>query len=211
MAQLLGAACRYCRREGIKLMLKGGRCDTAKCAMEKESRNKPPGRQFWRRGKVSEYGIRLREKQKVKRYYGLSEKQFRILYGKAERSRENTGLALLQLLERRLDNVVFKSGFVNSRRAARQAIAHGHFHLGGRKLDRAGYSVCPGDTITVSPREKSQKYIKELLGSDPPRPLAEGWLTVDQKKLEAVVTGFPTRDDVQIPVEENLIVEFCSR
>lgn len=211
MARLIGKACRFCRREGIKLMLKGTRCDTAKCPMERDARNKPPGQHAWRRGKNSSFAVRLREKQKVKRYYGLSERQFRRLFAEAEGSRDNTGLAMLQLLERRLDNVVFKAGFAVSRKAARQAIAHGHVHLNGRRIDRAGYVVSPGERIGVSPREKSRKFIREQLGPDGPRALAGEWLAVDSSRLEALVNALPTRDELKIPVEEHLIVEFCSR
>ncbi len=211
MARLLDASCRLCRREGIKLMLKASRCDTAKCAMERDSRNKPPGMHAWRRGKTSAYAVRLREKQKVKRYHGLSERQFRRVFAKAERARENTGLVLLGLLERRLDNVVFKSGLAPSRKTARQAIAHGHIHMGGRRLDRPSYLVRQGDKISVSPRENSMKYVREQIGPDGPRAPSGGWLDVDFNKLEAVVNALPAREDVQIPVEEHLIVEFCSR
>ncbi|MCG3127069.1 MAG: 30S ribosomal protein S4 [Phycisphaerae bacterium] len=212
MSRGLGPACRKCRREGIKLMLKGVRCQTAKCPMEREARNKPPGMHVHRRGTRSEYGVRLREKQKVKRYYGVTERQFRLLFGEAERSNENTGLALLQLLERRLDNVMLKSGLAPSRKWARQAISHGHVYLAGRKMDRSGYLVRSGDKITVSPREKSAAYLRagiELAGGSRSQPVA--WLETDMNKLETVVTGMPSRDDVQIPVEEHLIVEFCSR
>lgn len=211
MARLLDASCRLCRREGIKLMLKSSRCDTAKCAMERDSRNKPPGMHTWPRRKASSYAIRLREKQKVKRYYGVSERQFRRVFASAERARENTGLVMLELLERRLDNVVFKSGLVPSRKTARQAIVHGHIHMGGRRIDRPGYLVRQGDKIAVSPREKSQKYVREQIGLDGPRPPVGGWLDVDFNQLEAVVKALPARDDVMIPVEEHLIVEFCSR
>ncbi len=209
--RLIGKACRYCRREGIKLMLKGTRCDTAKCPMERDSRNKPPGMHAWRRGKSSTFAIRLREKQKVKRYYGLSEAQFRRVFDIADRSHDNTGLAMLQLLERRLDNIVYKAGFAGSRKTARQMIAHGHVHVNGRKLDRPSYTVHPGDRVTVSGRTQSQKFAKEQIGPDGARPLAGDWLSVDFNKLEAVVNDLPSREDVMIPVEEHLIVEFCSR
>lgn len=211
MARLIGNACRFCRREGIKLMLKGTRCDTAKCPMERDTRNKPPGHHAWRRGKNSSFAVRLREKQKVKRYYGVSERQFRRLFAEAERSYDNTGLAMLQLLERRLDNVLFKAGLAVSRKAARQAIAHGHIYLDGRRMDRPGHIVQPGNRISISPREKSLKFVREQLGQDGPRTVPGGWLSVDPAKLEAVVNALPTRDDVLIPVEEHLIVEFCSR
>jgi small subunit ribosomal protein S4 len=210
MARLLPPACRYCRREGIKLMLKGVRCETAKCPMEREYRNSPPGMHQWRRTKVSDYGVRLREKQKVKRYYGLMETQFRRVYAKAERTTENTGEALLRLLERRLDNVLYKGGLVTARKAGRQAIVHGHILVNGHKVDRPGALVSVGDRITVHTREKSTKFIREQIGEEGLRPV-QAWLQTDPKKLEIAVLALPSRDDVQIPVEEQLIVEFCSR
>jgi small subunit ribosomal protein S4 len=209
MGRLLGPACRNCRREGIKLMLKGVRCETAKCPMEREYRNNPPGMHLWRRGKSSEYGVRLREKQKVKRYYGLLERQFRLVFARAEKSAENTGVALLRLLERRLDNAVFKAGFAISRKTARQAICHGHIMVNGRRVDRPGYLVQQGDRLSVRGREKSRNYVIDQIGEDPRQ--VQSWLQVDPKKPEAVVIALPGRDDVNIPVEEQLIVEFCSR
>lgn len=210
MARLIGPVCRYCRREGIKLFLKGVRCETAKCPMEKEYRNKPPGMHAWRRGKASEYGVRLREKQKVKRYYGLFERQFRRFFAMAEKGTENTGANLLRLLERRLDSAVFRAGLANSRKSARQMISHGHLRLNGKPCNRAGYLIKIGDRITVRGSERSQAYVRAQIGEDTDRTLP-GWLTADLKKLEATVIALPTRDDVQIPVEEQLIVEFCSR
>jgi small subunit ribosomal protein S4 len=209
MGRLLGPVCRNCRREGIKLMLKGVRCETAKCPMEREYANNPPGMHMWRRGKSSAFGIRLREKQKVKRYYGLLEKQFQRIFSMAERSHDNTGVALLRLLERRLDNVVFKSGLAGSRRHARQMIGHGHVLVNGRKVDRAGYPVEMGDKISVHGRDRSQKIAREQLGEE--QRTVQSWLLLDPKKLEVIVQALPSRDDVQIPVEEQLIVEFCSR
>lgn len=191
-------------------MLKGVRCETAKCPMEREYRNNPPGMHMWRRGKSSEYGRRLREKQKVKRYYGLMETQFRRVFAKAERTTENTGVALLQLLERRLDNVLYKSGLTTSRRTARQAISHGHVLVNGRKVDRPGRLVAVGDRVTVHKRERSQAFFKQQMGEDSPR-TPQSWLQLDPAKLEVAVVALPSRDDVQIPVEEQLIVEFCSR
>ncbi|MBL8877888.1 MAG: 30S ribosomal protein S4 [Phycisphaerales bacterium] len=210
MARLIGPVCRYCRREGIKLFLKGVRCETAKCPMEKEYRNKPPGMHAWRRGKASEYGVRLREKQKVKRYYGLFERQFRRFFAMAEKGTENTGANLLRLLERRLDSVVFRAGMANSRKSARQMISHGHLRLNGKPCNRSGYLVKIGDRITVRGSERSQAYVRAQIGEDTDRAVP-GWLTADLKKIEATVIALPTRDDVQIPVEEQLIVEFCSR
>lgn len=207
MARVINGACRYCRREGVKLMLKGMRCETAKCPMEKEW--SAPGMHMFRRGKSSEYGVRLREKQKVKRYYGLLETQFRRVFERAERATENTGVALLRLLERRLDNALFKAGLASSRKAARQAIVHGHVLVNGRKVDRPGYLVRAGERVTIHERERSRKFVGAMVGEDarPPQP----WLQVDAAKLECVVVALPTREDVQIPVEEQLIVEFCSR
>ncbi|MFQ5494910.1 MAG: 30S ribosomal protein S4 [Phycisphaerae bacterium] len=209
MGRYLGPVCRLCRREGIKLMLKGDRCETAKCAMERQWRNKPPGMHSWRRRKPTDYGVRLREKQKVKRYYGVMERQFMLYFRKAERMRGNTGEALLSLLERRLDNVVWKLGLVASHRAARVAIAHGHVHVNGRRLNRPGHLVRKGDRIGVKPSDRSQKFFRQTLG-DGGQPV-QPWLKLDAPRLEGFVEAMPTREDVQIPVEEQLIIEMCSR
>ncbi|MCE5277309.1 MAG: 30S ribosomal protein S4 [Planctomycetaceae bacterium] len=210
MGRYTGPSCRLCRREGIKLMLKGTRCETAKCAMEKQWRNMPPGQHSWRRGRGSEYGVRLREKQKVKRYYGVFETQFRKYFAMAERQRGNTGAALLSILERRLDNVVQKLGFALSRAAARQAISTGHIHVNGRKLDIPSYLVKVGDRVTVKPADRSQKLIRRSLEVRGEAGL-QNWLKLDMAKLEADIIALPTRDDVMIPVEEQLIVELCSQ
>ena len=210
MGRYVGPVCRLCRRESVKLMLKGSRCDTAKCPMERQDRNRPPGMFSWRRGRVSEFGTRLREKQKVKRYYGVWEKQFRIYFRQAERRRGNTGEELLSLLERRLDNVIYKMNLAPSHRAARQIISHGHIHINGRKCDIPSYSVKQGDRITLKQAEKTKKLIQQNLEMDPAGPL-QPWLQVDAKALEGVIVALPTREDVQIPVEEQLIVEVCSR
>jgi len=191
-------------------MLKGARCETAKCPMERQWRNSPPGMHSWRRGRGSEYGLRLREKQKVKRYYGVYEKQFRKYFRMAERQKTSTGAALLSMLERRLDNVVCKLGFASSRAAARQTISHGHIYVNGRRVNIPSYLVRPGEKISVKKSEKSQKMVRariEELGE----PHVQNWLKLDMTKLEADVVAVPTRDDVMIPVEENLIVEFCSQ
>ncbi len=210
MGRYTGPSCRLCRREGIKLMLKGARCETAKCPMERQWRNSPPGPHSWRRGRGSEYRLRLREKQKVKRYYGLFEKQFRKYFGQAERTKGNTGAALLSLLERRLDNVVHKLGFAASRAAARQTISHGHVYMNGRRISVASYLVRVGDKISIKDSDRSRKVIRtsiEELGE----PNLQNWLTLDLPKLEAEIVAVPTRDDVMIPVEEQLIVELCSQ
>ena len=191
-------------------MLKGPRCETAKCPMEKQWRSNPPGMHSWRRGKVKGYGLRLREKQKVKRYYGLFERNFLIVFRDADRSRENTGEALLKLLERRLDNVVCKAGLAPWRKSARTMIGHGHIYVNGRRVDRPGYRVNQGDRISVKPSERSRKLAKTYLDLTEyitPQP----WLQVDAEKLEVTVSALPSRDDVQIPVEEQLIVEMCGR
>ena len=164
----------------------------------------------WRRGRLSEYGVRLREKQKVKRFYGVLEKQFRIYFGQAERQKANTGEALLILLERRLDNVVYKLHWTPSRRDARQIISHGHIQVNGHKVDKCSYQVKPGDKVTIKSSEKTQKMVKSNLELDPNAPV-QLWLSGDSEKMEGTVAGLPSRDDVQIPVEEQLIVEFCSR
>lgn len=210
MARNLGPSCRLCRREGIKLMLKATRCETAKCAMEKQTRNKPPGVHSWRKGRASEYGIRLREKQKVKRYYGILERQFRSCFKQAERKPGNTGEALLCLLERRLDNVIYKMRFALSRSQARQIIAQGHVKVNNHKVDIASYIVRAGDKITIKASEKTLKMVKANLDLDPNAPLQD-WLHVDPAVPEGTVVSLPNRDHVQIPVEEQLIVEFCSK
>lgn len=210
MARYLGSSCKLCRREGMKLMLKGIRCETAKCPIEKKQRNLAPGMHGWRRGRASEYAVRLREKQKVKRYYGLLEQQFMRYFHRAERMKGNTGETLLQLLERRLDNVVYKLNFAPSRKAARQIIAHGHIYVQGRKVNISDYTTKIGDKITVKNSQKSLKRVKQQLEINP-NFTAQNWLQLDSTRPEATVVALPTRDDVQIPVEEQLVVEFCSR
>ncbi len=210
MGRYLKSSCKLCRREGMKLMLKGIRCETAKCPVEKKQRNLAPGMHSWRRGRVSEYGVRLREKQKIKRYYGLFDGQFMRYFHKAERMKGNTGETLLQLLERRLDNVVYKLNFAPSRKAARQLISHGHLYVNGHKVDISDYTIKIGDKITVRKSEKSVKKIKEQLESNP-NFTAQSWLQIDRTKPQATIVALPTREDIQIPVEEQLVVEFCSR
>ena len=210
MGRYLDSSCKQCRREGMKLMLKGSRCETAKCPIEKKQRNLAPGMHGWRRGRLSEYGIRLREKQKVRRYYGLLDRQFMRYFHEAERARGNTGQTLLQLLERRLDNVVYKLNFAPSRKAARQLIVHGHVHVNGRKVDIGDYTVKIGDGITLKNSDKALKKVKQQLESNP-NFTTQSWLQLDRQKPAATIVALPSRDDVQIPVEEQLVVEFCSR
>lgn len=164
----------------------------------------------WRRGRTSDYATHLREKQKVKRFYGVLEKQFRNYFHKAERIRGNTGEVLLTLLERRLDNVLYKMNFAPSRRQARQIISHGHIHVNGRKVDIPSYLVKQGDRITLKNSEKTQKMVKAHLEAEGGAPIQD-WLQINPALPEGLVVALPTRDHVQIPVEVQLIVEFCSR
>lgn len=210
MSRYIGPSCRLCRREGMKLMLKGARCETAKCSVEKRERSMAPGMHGWRRGRKSDYGVRLREKQKVKRYYGLMEKQFKSYFRQAERRTGNTGEILLELLERRLDNVVYKLNFAPSRKAARQLITHGHIYLNDRRVDVPDITLKIGDKITLKSSDKSRKAVKAQLESNPNFSV-QGWLQLDTAKPMATIVGLPTRDDVQLAVEEQLVVEFCSR
>lgn len=213
MGRMTGPSTRLSRREGINLLLKPIRDLSGKNPLERDYKNYPPGMHIWRRSKNTDYGLRLREKQKVKRHYGILERQFRRYFEMAERSRDNTGVALLRLLERRLDNVVYKTRLIAGRRGARQAVVHGHIFVNGEKCDRPSYLVKPGDRVSIAPRERSQNYAKAQMGliegvSSPPD---QGWLQVDRNKLESIVLALPGREDVLIPVEEQLIVEFCSR
>jgi small subunit ribosomal protein S4 len=213
MARKTGPATRLSRREGVNLQLKPIRDQTGKNPLERDYKNYPPGMHIWRRGRHSPYSVRLREKQKLKRHYGILERQFQRYFRMAERARENTGVALLRTLERRLDNVVYKARFVAGRRGARQAVTHGHICVNGKKVDRPSYLVSAGERVSVHSRERSQKYARaqmQLLEgvAVPPE---QSWLQVDPNKLEATVVALPSRDDVLIPVEEQLIVEFCSR
>ncbi|MSU79022.1 MAG: 30S ribosomal protein S4 [Gemmataceae bacterium] len=213
MARHIDSVCRLCRREGVKLYLKGSRCESPKCAIER--RNQPPGMHV-RRGKLTEYGERLREKQKLKRFYGLLDRQFSRYFQQAARSKDNTGEALLSLLERRLDNVVHRLGFAPSRAGARQLVAHGHIQLNGKNCDIPSLNVKAGDVVTVNSRPRSAAQVKlnqqthiepipdflEITGSEPP---------------QGRMTRLPGRGDVdprlnkEKVLNEQLIIEFCSR
>ncbi|RMF60781.1 MAG: 30S ribosomal protein S4 [Calditrichaeota bacterium] len=209
MARYTGPVCKLCRREGEKLFLKGARCFTAKCSFEK--RSYAPGQHgATRRAKLSEYGIQLREKQKVKRIYGVLEAQFRNYYKKASRQKGITGENLLQLLESRLDNVIYRLGFAPSRKAARQLVLHRHFMVNGQVVNIPSYTVTPGDKITV--REKSRKLgiIHEALKRTSDETLVP-WLRVDKAKMEGEFLEKPARQDIPIEVQENLIVELYSK
>lgn len=195
MARYTDANCRLCRREGQKLFLKGDRCYSTKCALEK--RNFPPGQHGQGRKKISEYGLQLREKQKTKRFYGLQETQFRNLFDKAARKKGITGENLLILLETRLDNVVFRLGFASSRKEARQLVTHGHFTVNGRKVDIPSYQVKAGDIIKVKEKSASSPKFREIKDMTITVP---SWVTVDVDKLEGKVISIPLRDEIDTPV-----------
>jgi len=205
MGRYTGPTDKLSRREGINLMLKGARSESGKI----ERRMVPPGPHTWRRSRMSDYGMRLRETQKVKRYYGVRDRQFMKYFHQAERQKTDTGAALLSLLERRLDNVVHKLGIAPSRPSARQMVSHGHIYLNGRRMNIPSCRVSVGDRITVKPAERSQGLAHARL-EELGEPRLQNWLQLDMSKLEGTVIAMPTRDDVMIPVEEELIVEFCS-
>lgn len=210
MARYTGPRCRLCRREGMKLFLKGERCYTDKCAFER--RSYPPGQhgQAQMRAKRSDYGIRLREKQKVKRIYGVSEKQFKKYFDRADRMRGQTGHNLLQLLERRLDNVVYRLGFASSRAQARQMVVHGLFKVNGRTVDIPSYLVRPGEVIELKEKYRQNPYIQENLEAVVRRGVPQ-WLELDADNFKGTVKALPTREDVTMPIQEQLIVEIYSR
>lgn len=191
-------------------MLKGSRCESAKCPIEKQERLTAPGQHGWRRSRGSDYGVRIREKQKLKRFYGLLDRQFMRYYREAARRPGNTGKVLLELLERRLDNVVYKLNFAPSRKEARQIITHGHIYLNGRRVDIPDITVKIGDKITVKNSDRSRKLIKRQLETNT-NFSAQGWLQLNTEKPEATIVSMPTREDIQLVVDEQLVVEFCSR
>ncbi|TMA40602.1 MAG: 30S ribosomal protein S4 [Deltaproteobacteria bacterium] len=208
MARYTGAVCRHCRREGLKLFLKGERCYTDKCAIER--RNYPPGEHGQARPKFSEYSIQLREKQKLRRIYGVLERQFRRYFAMADRGRGVTGETLLQLLERRFDNIVYRLGFATSRAEARQLVRHGHFRVNGRKVDVPSYLVRPGDTITVRERSRQVARIREALELAQRRGVPE-WLEVSAEAFAGSVKALPARADLTMPINEKLVVELYSK
>jgi small subunit ribosomal protein S4 len=208
MGRITGPVCRLCRRDGLKLFLKGSRCDTPKCAFER--RPQPPGVLQKRRPKPTDYGLRLREKQKVKHYYGVLERQFRTYFARAARGKGNTGEALMALLERRLDNVVHRLGFAASRAAARQMVMHGHITINGHRVDIPSYLVKAGDLVRVKNRAKSLQLVHAAL-SEFRREVPDFLSRVDGGIPEARVDRLPGADDVSIPVQANLIIELCSK
>jgi small subunit ribosomal protein S4 len=207
LARYTGPVCRLCRREGLKLFLKGSRCFTEKCAIER--RNYPPGQHGLGRSKRSAYGEQLREKQKAKRIYGLLEGQFRRYFERAERERGVTGENLLRLLERRLDNVVYRLGFAASRAEARQIVTHGHVQVNGRKVSLPSFLVKVGNQVQLHPSSGLQQRVADNLSAG--RGQVPQWLEVSPAEKRGAVRGLPLRDDIQIPVQEQLIVELYSK
>ena len=209
MARYVGAVCRLCRREGMKLFLKGERCYTEKCAIEK--RNFPPGQHGKsRRAKLAGYGVQLREKQKVKRIYGVLEDQFRRYFEAAERQRGITGETLLQLLERRLDNVAYRMGLATSRPQARQLVRHGHVQVNGRKVDIPSYSLRVGDVVSVRATSQKDVAVQHALEEVKGRGVPE-WLSFDGENMSGRIVSLPTREQINLPVQEQLIVELYSK
>ena len=208
MARYKDEQCRICRREGQKLFLKGSRCYSDKCSVTR--RNYAPGQHGQKRTKLSEYGTQLREKQKTKSFYGVGEKQFRKYFEMASNKKGITGTNLLQILESRLDNVVYRLGFGVSRPQARQLVTHGNFEVNGVKTDIASYLVKPGDVITIRENRKDNNVIKVNVEAGSARPIPE-WLDLDNKNLSAKVVRVVNREEIDLPVEEHLIVELYSK
>ena len=208
MARIRGTVCRLCRREGMKLFLKGNRCFTEKCAVEK--RNFPPGQHGKRRIKMQGYGVQLREKQKVKRVYGVLEKQFRLTFQEASRRKGVTGEMLLQSLERRLDNVVYRLGLAASRAQARQIVAHGHVRVDGKKVDIPSYEVKAGQVISLKDKMSKNVQVQAAVQLARGRGVAT-WLSADAEALKGTVSNLPRRDEITLPIQEQLIVELYSK
>jgi small subunit ribosomal protein S4 len=208
VARQRGSVCRLCRREGLKLFLKGFRCYTEKCAIEK--RNFAPGQHGKRRVKIQGYGVQLREKQKVKRLYGLLENQFRLAFQEANRKKGVTGELLLVNLERRLDNLVFRMGFGSSRAQARQMIAHGHVLVDGRKVDIPSYLVRPGQAVALKPKMSKNAEVQAAVQAARGRGYP-AWLSVDPEALRGTLSALPRRGEIAMPIQEQLIVELYSK
>ena len=208
MSRYTGPVCRLCRAEGTKLFLKGDRCYTEKCGLTK--RNSRPGQHGTRRGKMSEYGLRLREKQKLRRFYGLNETQFSTIYEKASNLPGQTGHNFLQLLERRIDNVVYRLGFGVSRSQARQLVCHGHFTVNGRKLDIPSALLKPGDVVAVAEGSREVVLLKENSEAAAVRSIP-AWLSFNPESMTGNVLTVPIREQIEVPVNEQLVVEFYAR
>ena len=208
MARYTASACRICRRENLKMYLKGDRCYTDKCAIER--RPYPPGQHGQGRVKFSGYGVQLREKQKVKRMYGLLEAQFRGTFARAARAKGKTGETLLQLLELRLDNVVFRMGFSDTRAESRQLVRHGHFLVNGRRVNIPSFEVKPGSVIEVAEKSRKMLRIAEALETVERRGVPQ-WIELDKKGMKGTVKAVPNREDLTMPIQEQLIVELYSK
>ncbi|MBY0469661.1 30S ribosomal protein S4 [bacterium] len=208
MARNCDSVCRLCRRENQKLFLKGDRCYTEKCAFER--RGYPPGQHGQGRIKFSEYGLQLREKQKIKRIYGLLEKQFRNLFESAERMKGITGSNLLTMLERRMDNVVYRSGFANSRSEARQLVRHGHFAVNGKRVNIPSYLVGKGDVVEVREGSRNSTTINGALEGVKRREIPQ-WLELEAAAFKSRIRDLPSRDDITAPMEERMVVELYSK
>ncbi len=208
MARYTGASCKLCRREGEKLFLKGERCYTHKCSIGR--RAYAPGQHGQQRKKLSEYGVQLREKQKARRFYGVLEGQFRKYFEMAAKKKGITGETLLQILESRFDNVIYRLGLAFSRSEARQLVTHGHFTVNGGKVDIPSYLVKQGDVITVKEKSKNSPKIKELAEALGSKVIPE-WLDLDKENLVGRVIGLPKREDIDLPLQEHLIVELYSK
>jgi len=208
LARYLGPSCRLCRREGMQLYLKGDRCYTDKCGIER--RHYPPGQHGQRRGKLSDYGLQLREKQKVKRIYGVLEKQFRGYFEKAERQKGVTGTNLLVFLERRLDNVVYRLGFANSRAQARQLVRHSQVLVNGGKVTLPSFLVKKGDVIQVAEKSRNKPLIRDALEAVARRGLP-AWIDLAKEEAKGKIIMLPTREDITMPIQEHLIVELYSK
>lgn len=208
MARYRGSVCRICRRENLKLFLKGDRCYSDKCSFDR--RSYPPGQHGQRRSKYSDYGVQLREKQKVKKQYGLSEKQFRLVFEKADRQKGITGTNLLSLLERRLDNVVYKLGFVNSRTQGRHFVRHNHFLVNGKKVNIPSYIINKEDVIEVREKSKKVEAISDSLDAVVRRGVPQ-WLELEKDNHKGIVKSLPVREDITVPIQEQLIVELYSK
>ncbi len=206
MAKLIGPSCRQCRREGCKLFLKGDRCTSKKCAFER--RQSLPGQHGAARKRVTEYGLQLREKQKVKRAYGILEKQFRKYYEEAERMKGVTGENMLSLIERRLDNVVYRMGIGASRSECRQIVNHGHITVNGKRVNVPSYIVKPGDVIAIKENKKDLQMFKDLKGM---KIIMPKWLEFNSEKLEGKILANPSREDIDLNIKEHLIIELYSR
>lgn len=208
MARYIGPVCRQCRREGVKLYLKGDRCYSDKCAFTK--RGYAPGQHGQNRKKLSEFGIQLREKQKARRIYSILERQFRRYFEKAEKQKGITGENLLVLLERRLDNVVYRLGFAEGRTQARQLVRHGHFTVNGHRVDIPSYLVKPGDIIAVAENSKETSYFKGI-AEELSKKTTAAWMELDANAMSGKVVRYPSREEIDIPIQEHLIVELYSK